>query len=679
MPPAPKEGHSGVVAHGTSVVFFGGSVDSAPQSGSPAAAVDSLATSLLMGSSSSATAIQPQPCAALDACYLVCCCTHNCRCRVCGTTSLGPPATANATGRGATESATANSGVTVEGTGICGECGGPSVKWLPVGSQTMGFHANPRTHHTAVCFRDCMYVFGGSQEVPASKPKGFFSSFGYSTPQLPQQLYFNNIWCFNFANHMWSEMSTMGISPDARDGHSAVVHAEHMWIFGGSNDTIVMNDLQSYNFGSRLWINHDDTANGAPPSPRRLHSAVVHEDPNAGASMYIFGGYNGRNAFGDLYRYHFDSNSWSVVTATGDIPSARYGHSAVAWHDAMYVFGGYASGSGFRQDTFRFDFSTEVWTLLRPECGPEGMPAPRRKHAAAVVGDCMVIFGGTSGRYLNDLWVLMLSPPPVVLTATTATSTLGSSAVTNSSPGSTATSSSSTASAPGSTSVLTPIQPTTITTASTQSGTSTATAPQNEMQLALARDMLALLDSSELSDLTFIIEENQPGSSETRRIQLRAHKAIVHARCKSLSAIALNTGSINSGQLEVTITNTTAAAFTVLLHWIYTSSLQLPTTETQQLCAVADEVLSLSDRYQISPISADLPRLVMAQLSPQNCTAALLMADKHPQSCSELRAAALRCVAENYRDVVGTPEFRDLSRELLFEVMTEVAKPTSNH
>ena len=72
------------------------------------------------------------------------------------------------------------------------------------------------------------------------------------------------------------------------------------------------------------------------PCARSMHAGAVWH-----SSLYIFGGYDGRNRSNDLHVYHFPSNSWALLSARGTAPSRRDRHTAVVYLDTLVIFGGY--------------------------------------------------------------------------------------------------------------------------------------------------------------------------------------------------------------------------------------------------------------------------------------------------------------------------------------------------
>lgn len=73
--------------------------------------------------------------------------------------------------------------------------------------------------------------------------------------------------------------------------------------------------------------------------------------------------------------------------------------AAVGTH--LYVFGG-VSGD-FRNDIFVLDTETETWAELRPE---GDLPPPRCGHSFNAVGNMLIVFGGVGETmaFLEDTW-----------------------------------------------------------------------------------------------------------------------------------------------------------------------------------------------------------------------------------------------------------------------------------
>ena len=59
--------------------------------------------------------------------------------------------------------------------------------------------------------------------------------------------------------------------------------------------------------------------------------------------LYFFGGYQRKRGhyFNDLFYFDLDQKMWSGIETSGESPSPRTDHTAVMFDGAMYVFGGY--------------------------------------------------------------------------------------------------------------------------------------------------------------------------------------------------------------------------------------------------------------------------------------------------------------------------------------------------
>ncbi|KAF6002350.1 Leucine-zipper-like transcriptional regulator 1 [Cyanidiococcus yangmingshanensis] len=138
-----------------------------------------------------------------------------------------------------------------------------------------------------------------------------------------------------------------GPSP-GRAEHSAIVYRHVMVVFGGYDGRRKVNTIAVVDLHSGRWFCprplHETHASGRPgvdyPHRRCKHSAVVHCN-----KMYVFGGFQYRNKvnYGCSDLFVLDLNTWTwqgPLLMHGDGPQAIQGHAAVACLDSMYVFGG---------------------------------------------------------------------------------------------------------------------------------------------------------------------------------------------------------------------------------------------------------------------------------------------------------------------------------------------------
>ncbi len=77
--------------------------------------------------------------------------------------------------------------------------------------------------------------------------------------------------------------------------------------------------------------------------------------------MYIFGGYDGKVRFGDLYKCNLKSGSykWRRIEGEGVAPLNRFGHTACLFEHSMFIFGGW-NGHDTMDDIFQYSFGKKI-------------------------------------------------------------------------------------------------------------------------------------------------------------------------------------------------------------------------------------------------------------------------------------------------------------------------------
>lgn len=101
----------------------------------------------------------------------------------------------------------------------------------------------------------------------------------------------------------------------------------------------------------------------------------------------------------EVYVLDVDSLRWKMLPAPtdftsdicmSDVPYHRYGHSAVAWKNYAYIWGGRNDLAGACNTLYCFDTEKTTWT--RPKTHGR-CPDKRDGHSAAILEDTMYIFG----------------------------------------------------------------------------------------------------------------------------------------------------------------------------------------------------------------------------------------------------------------------------------------------
>ena len=129
-----------------------------------------------------------------------------------------------------------------------------------------------------------------------------------------------------------------------------------IYLFGGTDDEERLNDIYAYNIRSNSWDKIEQAlANKNPlPEPRSGARGVAFMD-----GLYFFGGYQRKQGtyFNDLFYFDLDKRAWNVVLTPQNEsqeidkkrspPSPRTDHSAVLYEGSMYIFGGYDGRARF--------------------------------------------------------------------------------------------------------------------------------------------------------------------------------------------------------------------------------------------------------------------------------------------------------------------------------------------
>ncbi|XP_013382215.1 kelch domain-containing protein 3 [Lingula anatina] len=187
-----------------------------------------------------------------------------------------------------------------------------------------------------------------------------------------------------------------------RVNHAAVNLKDEIYSFGGyctgeDYETRRPMDIHVLNTVAYQWKKlplprPDDPQSKITPYQRYGHTAVAFND-----CAYLWGGRNDSDgACNILYCYDPSTGKWSKPKTGGETPGARDGHAACVIGNRMYIFGGYEEEVyRFSNDIHCLDLSTFIWSLLHTW----GTPARWRDfHSATGIGHFMYIFGGRGDR-----------------------------------------------------------------------------------------------------------------------------------------------------------------------------------------------------------------------------------------------------------------------------------------
>jgi len=169
-----------------------------------------------------------------------------------------------------------------------------------------------RSAHSAVVYKDSMYVFGGWDCTTSM----------------------NDFFAFNFETQEWRQIAHKGNPPPPVRSHCAVVYKNGMFTFGGFGERHP-NEVYRFDFDTETWMIYCPSLSSSPPGRSRSRAITF------GKKMYIFAGWDRRSYFADMYCFDFEHRSWKVVNTQFEFGIGQ--HSMIAFEDAIYIFGGFCS------------------------------------------------------------------------------------------------------------------------------------------------------------------------------------------------------------------------------------------------------------------------------------------------------------------------------------------------
>jgi N-acetylneuraminic acid mutarotase len=184
--------------------------------------------------------------------------------------------------------------------------------------ETTGEVFSRRSALTALVYKDKLYTFGGWN--------GF------------TRTWFNDVHVFSFETKTWRAVTAQGNPPLKRTSHSAVIHGNKMYVFGGFSGEEYLNDMHEFDLDTETWSELTPFCKGDVPSPRSRFCAAVHGD-----CMYILGGWNKVGYFNDFYVFNFATRVWSSISNWNFKVPSIIQYSLAASEEFLYIFGGFCA------------------------------------------------------------------------------------------------------------------------------------------------------------------------------------------------------------------------------------------------------------------------------------------------------------------------------------------------
>ncbi|XP_034941043.1 leucine-zipper-like transcriptional regulator 1 [Chelonus insularis] len=223
---------------------------------------------------------------------------------------------------------------------------GQWIEWKFIGKTPV-----PRSAHGAAVYDNKLWIFAGYDGNARLNDM-------WTISLLPGEL------------RIWEEVVQSGDCPPTCCNFPVAVARESMFVFSGQSGAKITNSLFQFHFREKRWtrISTEHILRGAPPPPARRYG---HTMVSFHRHLYVFGGTADSTLPNELHCYDLDTQTWNIVTASADsdIPSGRLFHAAAVIGEAMYIFGGTVDNNVRSGETYRFQFSCYPKCTLHDDFG----------------------------------------------------------------------------------------------------------------------------------------------------------------------------------------------------------------------------------------------------------------------------------------------------------------------
>ncbi|KAJ8469875.1 hypothetical protein ONZ45_g16742 [Pleurotus djamor] len=196
----------------------------------------------------------------------------------------------------------------------------------------------PRRAHTAVFYAGRIWVFGGGNGMTAlndvwtldvSSATNRGGDDGNSNAKGGNNIY---------ARMRWEERITSGRKPSPRGYHTANLIGSVMVVVGGSDGKECFSDIWALNLDTLVW---------SPIKLQVAHRRLSHSATQVGSYLFILGGHDGNEYRSDLLLFNLVSLQYESRPTAGRPPSPRGYHVSLLADSRVFLFGGYNGHNAF--------------------------------------------------------------------------------------------------------------------------------------------------------------------------------------------------------------------------------------------------------------------------------------------------------------------------------------------
>lgn len=499
------------------------------------------------------------------------------------------------------------------------------------------FRGNPpsqRAAHTCNIIEDKLFLFGGWN--------GFLALNDFYVLYTSSEVMF------------WQKLIPSKKRPKQRNNHASAVYGNSLFVHGGHDGELWLNDMYEFSLrgtdstesSSTRAFNYTDEVNeelvgtwkrikilnkSKSPSARACHSLT-----RLFGRLYLFGGFDGRHCFNDLWAYDIAKMTWSEIELDDCIPKCRNGHCAISSSKGIIFFGG-NTGKEYIGDVSVYDPEKKEFQTPKPfgVC-----PSPRKGHSLALLDEVSAImFGGYDGRNrCNDLFILDISELPSIVRWER---------VIEKNPPSPRQRNSLTT-IPGGKCILFGGYDGNCWKSDTyllDIRKFSNSLHSKNVSFPMLSNLDSLVDNPDFSDVVFILENEET---------LYAHKCILVTQSQYFKSM-FKIGMAESESREIRLEHIPKKEFKVLIRFLYTS--YLDETDLQTLC----NVLLIADSYNLTALSDLCVKTVKQLVEIDNVCEILIIA--HRCKLESLVKFCTDFASCHVDSLISDPKFERLSNE----------------
>ncbi|XP_047307750.1 tRNA wybutosine-synthesizing protein 2/3/4 [Impatiens glandulifera] len=227
----------------------------------------------------------------------------------------------------------------------------------------------PLLGHSSCMIDDLMFVIGGRAD--------------------PVNI-LNDVWVLDSKTNKWNLLQVSANTFSPRHRHASVSVDSKIYVFGGLVNDTVSSELYFLDTISLEWYEIPNEG-GEWPCPRHSHSLVAN-----GSQLFMFGGYDGEKALGELYSFDTQTRKWKNENEIiGRYPYPRFSHLMFVYKNYIGILGGCPIRQRY-QELSLLDLKNREWRHVRLNSIGQELFV---RSTVNVVGDDLIMIGGGAACY----------------------------------------------------------------------------------------------------------------------------------------------------------------------------------------------------------------------------------------------------------------------------------------